>query len=89
MRRRAPFIGIWLALLVALSGAPAHAQGDWPAGRTIKIVVPFPPGGTVDIVTRLLTQPLGVALNTSVIIENQAPEPTSAPSRWCARRPTA
>ena len=68
MRRRALFIGLALALL---SVGAAHAQSDWPAGKTIRIIVPFPPGGTVDIVTRLLTQPLGAALNTSVIIENK------------------
>jgi tripartite-type tricarboxylate transporter receptor subunit TctC len=85
MRRRAPFIGIWLAVLIALSGVPAHAQGDWPAGKTIKIVVPFPPGGTVDIVTRLLTQPLGVALNTSVVIENKPGAGTNIATEQVAR----
>ena len=70
MRRRALFTGI-LALAPCCRLGAAHAQGDWPAGKTIRIIVPFPPGGTVDIVTRLLTQPLGAALNTSVIIENK------------------
>jgi tripartite-type tricarboxylate transporter receptor subunit TctC len=71
MRKHALFAAI-LALSAFLLGAlPAQAQGDWPAGKTIRIIVPFPPGGTVDIVARLLTQPLGAALNTSVIIENK------------------
>jgi tripartite-type tricarboxylate transporter receptor subunit TctC len=69
MRRRALFAGI-LALSTSLA-LPANAQSDWPAGKTIRIIVPFPPGGTVDIVARLLAQPLGAALNTSVIIENK------------------
>jgi tripartite-type tricarboxylate transporter receptor subunit TctC len=71
MRTRALFAGI-LAFSAFLFGAlAARAQGDWPAGKTIRIIVPFPPGGTVDIVARLLIQPLGAALNTSVIIENK------------------
>ena len=69
MRRRALFAG--LRRLAFCRFASAHAQSDWPAGKTIRIIVPFPPGGTVDIVTRLLMQPLGAALNTSVIIENK------------------
>ena len=82
MRRRALFIGLALALL---SGGAAHAQADWPAGKTIKIIVPFPPGGTVDIVTRLLTQPLGAALNTSVIIENKPGAGTNIGTELVAR----
>ena len=60
-----------VALLTLAWGAPVHAQSDWPAGKVIKIVVPFPPGGTYDIVARMLVQPLGTALKTSVIIENK------------------
>ena len=82
MRRRALFIGLALALL---SGGAAHAQSDWPAGKTIKIIVPFPPGGTVDIVTRLLTQPLGAALNTSVIIESKPGAGTNIGTELVAR----
>ena len=82
MRRRALFIGLALALL---SGGAALAQTDWPAGKTIKLIVPFPPGGTVDIVTRLLTQPLGAALNTSVIIENKPGAGTNIGTELVAR----
>ena len=85
MRRRALFVGTWLALFALFSGAPARAQGDWPTGRTIKIIVPFPPGGTVDIVTRLLTQPLGAALNASVIIENKPGAGTNIATEIVAR----
>jgi tripartite-type tricarboxylate transporter receptor subunit TctC len=57
--------------VLALASSAAHAQANWPAGKVLKIVVPFPPGGTYDIVTRLLVQPLSTALSTSVIIENK------------------
>jgi tripartite-type tricarboxylate transporter receptor subunit TctC len=85
MRRRALFAGTWLAFSIFLAGGLAHAQSDWPAGKTIKIGVPVPPGGTVDIVTRLLTQPLGVALNTSVIIENKPGGGTNIGTEMVAR----
>jgi len=71
MRARAVIAGILLAVSCFIVSPPAQAQSDWPAGKTMRIVVPFPPGGTYDIVARLLVQPLGTALSTSVIIENK------------------
>ena len=46
------------------------AQADYP-DRTIKLVVPFPPGGGVDLVARLVGQGLAEALGQPVIIENK------------------
>jgi tripartite-type tricarboxylate transporter receptor subunit TctC len=69
MRRRAFLAALALAPFAPLSSA--RAQADWPAGKTIKMVVPFPPGGTVDIVTRFLVQPLSEALKTTIIVENK------------------
>ena len=70
MRWRAAF-GVLALAFLALPIPPASAQSDWPAGKIVKIVVPFPPGGTVDIVTRFLVQPLSEALKTTVIVENK------------------
>jgi tripartite-type tricarboxylate transporter receptor subunit TctC len=71
MRRRTLLTGGLAAGASLLGAMPAHAQSDWPAGKTIRIIVPFPPGGTYDIAARLLVQPLGEALKTSIIIENK------------------
>jgi tripartite-type tricarboxylate transporter receptor subunit TctC len=57
-----------LALLVAPSG-PARAA-DYPT-QTIKIIVPFPPGGGVDVVARMIAPRLSESLGQSVIVENR------------------
>ena len=54
--------------LVLAALAPAAAQ-EWPA-RTITLVVPFTPGGGVDISARLQAQALGEILGQNVIVEN-------------------
>jgi tripartite-type tricarboxylate transporter receptor subunit TctC len=55
--------------LLAASGV-ALAQG-YP-NKIIKLQVPFAPGGTTDIVARVIAEPLGKALGQSVIVENKA-----------------
>ena len=63
----------WLAAaLVSITPflAPiAHAQ-DWPA-RPIKLVVPFPPGGLIDNMARLVAPRLAQELGQSVVIDNK------------------
>src|SRR3954462_9511963 len=59
--------------LVALAGVFAHetlAQ-NYPS-RSIRLVVPFPAGGTADAVARILAQPVGQALGQSMIVDNRA-----------------
>jgi len=50
-------------------GLPALAAA-WPS-QPLRIVVPFPPGGTSDVIARLISKPLGDALNTTVVVENK------------------
>jgi tripartite-type tricarboxylate transporter receptor subunit TctC len=58
------------AAAVALSGiGPTHAQ-SYP-DRPIKLVVPFPPGGPVDVTARIVAQPLGPIIGQPLVIENR------------------
>jgi len=61
-----------LAFLAASMGfaLPSHAQ-DYP-NKSIRLVVPFPPGGGVDIVARLVAERLQAKWGQSVIVENRA-----------------
>src|SRR6478752_3810366 len=55
---------------IALLGSLAAGAQSWPS-RPVKIVVPFPAGGTTDVVARLLGQKLGEAWGQPVVIENR------------------
>ena len=57
------------AVLLGLAGA-AGAQA-WPA-KPITMIIPFPPGGTLDTVGRMLAQKLGEQLGQSVVVDNRA-----------------
>ena len=56
--------------IAALSGAAAHGQSG-AAAKSLRIVLGFSPGGSSDILARLLAQPLGEVLGASVVIDNR------------------
>ncbi len=60
-----------LALLCGAIAGPAFAQSDYP-NKPIKWIVSYPPGGTTDLLARLMGQHLSLKLGQQVIIENRA-----------------
>ena len=68
-RRRFALLALAAAVLVGgalVAAAPARAQS-----RTIRIIVPYTPGGSSDIIARSIAQPLSEALKQTVIVENK------------------
>jgi tripartite-type tricarboxylate transporter receptor subunit TctC len=55
----------------AVPGA-GFAQAPWPQGRTIKLVVPFPPAGATDVLGRLVADKLGQSWGINFVVENRA-----------------
>jgi len=62
---------IALACLALVLGATPVRAEDWPS-RSVRWVVPFPPGSTPDTVTRLLAQGLGEALHQPFVVDNRS-----------------
>ncbi len=56
---------------IALATTGVNAQSGWP-NKPIRIVVPYPPGGSSDIIARAISQPLSDALKQPVIVDNKA-----------------
>jgi tripartite-type tricarboxylate transporter receptor subunit TctC len=68
MKRR-----FWIAAasgILVMAAVPAWAQG-YP-NKVVRLTVPFAPGGTTDIIGRVISEPLGKHLGQSVIVENKA-----------------
>ncbi len=61
---------LFIGLLTLLGGSVAYGEEIYPS-KPIKVVVPFPPGGATDILTRAVTEKLAVRLGQAVVIENK------------------
>ncbi|WP_442957757.1 Bug family tripartite tricarboxylate transporter substrate binding protein [Polaromonas sp.] len=74
-------LGLGLAGLVPLT---ARADDKYPS-RPITFVVPFPPGGSVDIMARQYSEPLSRVLGVPIVVENRAGAGGSVASQMVAR----
>src|SRR5262245_54117717 len=63
-----------IVLACALTAGPAAAQGGgagWP-DRPIRLIVPFPPGSSADVVARILANEVSPRLGQQLVVENRA-----------------
>jgi tripartite-type tricarboxylate transporter receptor subunit TctC len=79
------------SVLFAAAAAPvvAYAQTNsstWPSG-TIRIVVPYPPGGSTDVIARMVQPGLQQRLGTTVVVENKPGASGSAGADMIAKSP--
>lgn len=77
-----------LAALATLGALPTLtlAQDNWP-NKPISLIVPYPPGGTSDVVGRQIAQRLREELGQVVIVENRAGAATAIGASYVARAP--
>ncbi|GKS91130.1 tripartite tricarboxylate transporter substrate binding protein [Acidovorax sp. SUPP2539] len=87
LARRSLLAAAGAALLGPLLTRPALAQGDWPAGKIITWVVPYPPGGSTDVLGRNVAQRVGAALGTNVIVDNKAGATGTIGAAFVAKAP--
>ncbi len=70
-RRQFLHLAAGAALCILAACVPASAQ-TWPAAKPITIVVPTPPGPSIDMIARLLAPRLSEALGQAVIVDNRS-----------------
>ncbi|WP_313696768.1 tripartite tricarboxylate transporter substrate binding protein [Achromobacter sp.] len=84
--RRRVLKNVMFAALAAagLAAGPAHGADNWPS-KPIKIIVPYTPGGSTDIVTRIVMEKLGPRLNQTIVVENRPGANSSLGSALAAK----
>ena len=84
MQRRRVLIAASGFSLPAVFAQTAFAQTAWPA-KPIRYIVPFAPGGTTDILARVVGEKLAIALGQPIVIENKPGQGGSAGAAELAR----
>jgi tripartite-type tricarboxylate transporter receptor subunit TctC len=79
--------------IIALIGVsqliPCPAIGQNYPSKTVRVVVPFAPGGSADILARSVSQKIGEALGQSFVIDNREAAAGSLAQKWSqSRHPT-
>ncbi len=74
------------ALLATLAASPALAQPRWP-DRPVRLVIPFAPGGSNDVIARALAEKLQAAFGPPFVAENRAGAGGQIGAQYVAQQP--
>src|SRR5919202_5582810 len=74
----------WFAVVALAFAASAAGQGAFPS-RTVTIVVPYPPGGLIDLVARTIQPRMQSELGQPVVVENRSGAGGNVGAEWVAR----
>lgn len=69
--RRTALSALAAGTLGCLPGTAPLAQSHWKADRPIRLIVPYPAGGSTDIIARVLSQAIGTKLGQPIVVENR------------------
>lgn len=86
MNRRHLFLALATTSALGVLCTPAHAADAFPS-KPIKIVVPYAPGGVVDVQTRAMTQTMSDILKTPIVVEPKPGASGSIAAEAVARAP--
>ena len=67
---KGPVVRFGMAAMTANFGAASNAAAQGYPSRPITLIVPLPPGGAVDVLARILVEPMRASLGQPVVIEN-------------------
>ena len=82
--RLTPILRLAAAIALSLTATYACAQTAWPT-KTVRLVLQFPPGGSTDVVARILAQAMTESLGQTVIVENKPGADGAIAAEYVAR----
>lgn len=71
MKKQFHLLVAFIAISFTCIAPAANAQDNYPS-KPVRLVVPFPPGGSIDMVARLMGQKLSASLGQPVLVDNRA-----------------
>src|SRR5687767_7322314 len=70
---------------VLVTASAAFAQSKWPSERSIRLIVPFQPGSSSDVIARIVSQRLAERLGQQIVVDNRVGASATLGSEAVAR----